>query len=153
MPFCTKCGASVAEGVAFCTNCGQSQGTAAPSNTGTGTQSGLAENVAALLSYVLGWVTGLIFFLIDKRPYVRFHAAQSLVVFGALHIITIIVGFGFGASLWMGGWAGFGMGFLLYRIIQLIGLVLWILLMVKAYQGERFKVPFAGDVAENLAKK
>jgi uncharacterized membrane protein len=153
MPFCTKCGTNVAEGVAFCTSCGQAQSTAAPPNPGTGTQTGLAENVAALLSYVLGWVTGLIFFLIDKRPYVRFHAAQSLVVFGGLHIVTIIVGFGFGASFWMGGWHGFGMGYLLYSIVELIGFVLWILLMVKAYQGERFKVPFAGDIAENLAKK
>ncbi len=80
MPHCTKCGTMVVEGVAFCPNCGQAQG-ATPSATGT--QSGLAENVAASLCYVVGWVTGLIFFLIDKRPNVRFHAAQSIVVFGA----------------------------------------------------------------------
>ena len=49
---------------------------------------GLDENVAGLLCYVLGWVTGIIFFLIDKRPYVRFHAAQSIVVFGGLHILN-----------------------------------------------------------------
>jgi uncharacterized membrane protein len=44
-------------------------------------RSGLSENLAALLSYVFGWITGLIFLLLDKRPYVRFHAAQSIVVF------------------------------------------------------------------------
>ena len=118
-----------------------------------GTQSGLAENVAALLSYVLGWITGLIFLLTDKRPYVQFHAAQSLVVFGGLHVATIILGFGFGMSFWMGGWSGFSMGYLIYKIVELGGFILWILLMVKAYQGERFKVPFAGDLAEGLVKK
>jgi uncharacterized membrane protein len=51
------------------------------------TRSGLPENIAALLSYVLGWITGLVFLLIDKRPYVRFHAAQSIVVFLGLHAL------------------------------------------------------------------
>ena len=49
------------------------------------------ENVAGLLCYSLGWVTGLIFYLVDKRPFVRFHAAQSMVVFGGLHIIYYIL--------------------------------------------------------------
>ena len=48
-------------------------------------QTGLSENVAGLLCYILGWITGLIFLLIDKRPFVRFHAAQSIVVFLGLH--------------------------------------------------------------------
>ena len=56
------------------------------------TQSGLPENIAALLSYVLGWITGLVFLLTDKRPYVRFHAAQSIVVFLGLHILRVVLG-------------------------------------------------------------
>lgn len=152
MAFCTKCGATIAEGAGFCPNCGQAQGAPVSNNPGPGGESGLAENVAALLSYVLGWVTGLIFFLVDKRPYVRFHAAQSIVVFGALHIATIILGIGFGMTFWMGGWSGFTMGYLLFKIVQLLGLILWILCMVKAYQGIRYKVPIAGDIAEGLAK-
>ena len=55
-------------------------------------QSGMSENVAAFLCYLVGWVTGIIFFLIDKRPFVRFHAAQSIVVFGGLHILNIVIG-------------------------------------------------------------
>ncbi len=157
MAFCTKCGAAMAEGAAFCTKCGQAQGGSAGAPGGApaaGTQSGLAENVAALLSYVLGWVTGLIFLLTDKRPYVQFHAAQSIVVFGALHVATIVLGFGFGMGSWMGGsFSGFTMGHVIYHIVQLAGFILWILLMVKAYQGERYKVPFAGDIAEGLVKK
>jgi uncharacterized membrane protein len=54
---------------------------------------GMQPNVAALLSYVLGWITGLIFFLIEKEnKFVRFHAAQSLVVFGALTVLQIALG-------------------------------------------------------------
>src|SRR5438477_8847003 len=59
-------------------------------------RSGLSENLAALLSYVFGWITGLIFLLLDKRPYVRFHAAQSIVVFLGLHILRAVLAAIFG---------------------------------------------------------
>ena len=122
--------------------------------TSQSTQPGMAENVAGLLCYVLGWVTGLIFFLIDKRPYVRFHAAQSIVVFGGLHIINIVIGIIFGAGfMMMGGFGAFGFGWALYSLINLAAFILWILLMVKAYQGEKFQVPVAGGIAQNIANK
>lgn len=113
----------------------------------------MSENLAATLSYVLGWLTGLIFFLIDKRPYVRFHAKQSMVVFGGLHVLTFILGAFFGLSLITGGFAGFSIGLALYRILDVIALILWVLLMVKAYQGERFRVPFAADLADKIFGK
>jgi uncharacterized membrane protein len=116
-------------------------------------QTGMAENVAGLLSYVLGWVTGLIFFLIDKRPYVRFHAAQSIVVFGGLHIIQIILGRIFGFGFLFGGLGAISFGFLLFQLISLVSLILWILLMVKAYQGDRFRIPIAADIADRLFGK
>jgi uncharacterized membrane protein len=116
-------------------------------------QTGLAENIAGLLCYVLGWVTGLIFFLIDKRPYVRFHAAQSIVVFGGLHIIQIILGQIFGFGFLFGGWGAFSLGLVLFQLINLLLLILWILLMVKAYQGDRFRVPVAADIADRLFGK
>ena len=154
MPHCTQCGAALAEDARFCPSCGRSQpATGAPvAPSAPATQSGLSENMAALLSYVLGWLTGLIFFLIDKRPFVRFHAAQSLITFGGLHIIRIVLGgiFGFG-WLYYGGWANLGFGALLIGVLGLLSLVLWVVCMVKAYQGERFKVPIAGDIAEGVA--
>ena len=110
----------------------------------------MTENVAGLLCYVLGWVTGLIFFLVDKRPYVRFHAVQSIVVFGGLQIIQIVL-FGFGFRF--GGVGAFSFGYLLSQLIGLLSLVLWILLMVKAYQGHRFRVPVAADIADRLFGK
>jgi uncharacterized membrane protein len=114
---------------------------------------GMAENVAGLLCYSLGWVTGLIFFLIDKRPFVRFHAAQSMVVFGGLQIIQIVVGRIFFTSMYTGGVMNVSMGSGLLSLVGLLAFVLWILLMIKAYQGERFKVPVAGDFAESIAGK
>ncbi len=83
MAYCTHCGTVVPDDAPFCQKCGQPQ---KPVATVSPTRSGLSENTAALLAYVLGWFTGLIFLLIDKRPYVRFHAAQSLITFGGLHV-------------------------------------------------------------------
>jgi len=156
MPHCTQCGTAVAPDARFCPSCGQPQAAAAtpgaPPAPPATTHAGLSQNAAALLSYVLGWITGLIFLLIDKRPYVRFHAAQSLVTFGGLHIIRIVLGAIFGFGWWYyGGWGNLGLGALLLGALGLLTLVLWIVCMVKAYQGERFKVPIAGDIAEGIA--
>src|SRR5271168_586345 len=155
MPHCTKCGAAVADNAGFCPSCGAPQagagaGAAIPAASA---QSGMAENVAGALCYVLGWITGLIFYFIDKRPFVRFHATQSIVTFGGLHLLTIVIGIFFGVSLFAGGLAGFSMGYALYSLIGLVELILWILLMIKAYQGVRFRVPIAADLAEQLFGK
>jgi uncharacterized membrane protein len=111
------------------------------------------ENVAGLLCYVLGWITGLIFLLIDKRPFVRFHAAQSIVVFGGLQIVYIILTRVFFTSFAAAGLGFFSFVGLLFEALRLVALVLWIVLMVKAYQGERFRVPFAAEIAESLVAK
>jgi uncharacterized membrane protein len=154
MPHCTKCGALVAENTAFCGSCGAAQASAAPAaGASAGAHSEMAENVAATLCYALGWITGLIFYFIDSRPSVRFHATQSIVVFGGLQILSVVLGTFFGLSLFTGGWTGFSFGLALFRLIQLVGVVLWILLMIKAYQGERFRVPFAADLAQKLFGK
>ena len=143
MAFCKSCGQDIGS-ANFCSKCGASQGAAAvPVATPIAASTeGLAENVAGLLCYVLGWVTGLIFLLIDKRPWVKFHAAQSIAVFGGLTVIRI-------GLLFMShflGWAIFG-------LIGLLSLVLWIFLMVKAYQHETVRIPIAADIADSLAGK
>ena len=155
MPHCTQCGATVAADARFCPSCGGAQPASGTPMTPV-SQSGLSENVAALLSYVLGWLTGLIFFLVDRRPFVRFHAAQSLVTFGGLHILQIVLGIAFGLGWAFGGsmvwgWGTIGLGAGLLAAIRLLTFILWIVCMVKAYQGVRFKLPLAGDVAENAA--
>jgi uncharacterized membrane protein len=141
--FCKSCGQDIGTS-SFCPKCGANQSaTAEPIARPVAPSSeGLAENVAGLLCYVLGWVSGLIFLLIDKRPWVKFHAAQSIAVFGGLTVIRI-------GLLFMThflGWAIFG-------LIGLVGLVLWIFLMVKAYQHETVRIPIAADIADSLAGK
>jgi uncharacterized membrane protein len=153
---CSKCGSEVQTGVAFCPRYGQAQsgGEMTTTTTSQSAQPGIAENVAGALCYVLGWVTGIIFLLIDKRPYVRFHAAQSIVVFGGLHILNVVVGIIFGAGfMMMGRFGGFGLGAALYGLISLVAFVLWIVLMVKAYQGEKFQVPVAAGIAQSFTGK
>lgn len=103
----------------------------------TKTNVGLEPNVASLLCYLFGWVTGIVFFILEKEnKLVRFHALQSIIVFGALTIastplswIPIVGGF-FGA------------------VIGILAFVLWIVLMIKAYQGQQYKIPWAGNFAE-----
>jgi uncharacterized membrane protein len=146
MPFCKACGAELG-GAAFCPKCGASQSTATvPAALSS---DGLAENVAGLLCYAVGWITGIIFLLIDKRPFVKFHAAQSIVVFGALTVLRIGVGMIVGFS----GLLGFGLWAALSMLIGLVGFVLWILLMIKAYRHELFKLPIAAGIAEGIARK
>jgi uncharacterized membrane protein len=153
MAFCKSCGQDI--GAAnFCPKCGASQTGGAfvtpAAVPGASPTEGLQENVAGLLCYVVGFITGLIFFLIDKRPWVKFHAAQSMVVFGGLFIIQIGLTFMGGM---IGGLIGFGVVSLLHLVVGLTSFVLWILLMIKAYQHETFKVPIAAGIAEGLAGK
>jgi uncharacterized membrane protein len=158
MVHCPKCGATLSPQARFCDKCGQEQ-PATSFQPPVASQSGLSENAAATLSYVLGWLTGIIFYLVDRRPYVRFHAAQSIVVFGGLHIIRAIVGAMFGVGWFFTGfggfehWGSFGLGIILLSIIGLVSFVLWIVCMIKAFQGERFMVPYAGEIATNLASR
>ena len=107
------------------------------------TSTGLEENVAGLLCYVLGWVSGLVFILLEQEnKFVRFHAMQSIVTFGGITIISIalsilglipFLGVVFDIANW---------------IIRVLAFVLWIVLMVKAVQGTKYKLPWAGDFAE-----
>ncbi len=152
MAFCAKCGAQVAEGATFCSGCGAARGSGGGAGAAAGT--GLDENVAGLLSYVVGWVTGLIFFVIDKRPFVKFHAAQSMVTFGAIFVLYMILAI-FMSMTWMmgAGIIGTMVSFAVYPIIGIASLVAWVLCMVKAFQHERFKLPIIGDIAENIAGK
>ena len=104
------------------------------------TSTGMQPNVAALLCYILGIITGLVFYLIEKEnKFVRFHAMQSIVTFGVLFVAGIVL-----AIIPVIGWA-------LMPVLWVLELVLWIVLMIKAYQGELFKLPIAGDIAEKNA--
>ena len=139
--FCTKCGAENPDGSKFCSRCGSIIAPEAAKPTGTST--GLKPNVAGLLCYALGWITGLIFIILEKEnQFVRFHAMQSIVTFGAVSALWIIF-----SILVMIPFIGL-IFWLLNVLTGIIAFVLWIVLMVTAYQGERHRLPVAGDIAQ-----
>lgn len=136
---CAKCGTQNAEGNKYCQKCGSMLDI--PRAAGSTTS--LEPNIAGLLCYLATWITGLIFILIEKEnKFVRFHAMQSIVTFGALFVAYIVfMGLGFIPVI--------GLLFdVMSWILAVLAFVLWIVLMIKAYQGERFKLPIAGDIAE-----
>jgi uncharacterized membrane protein len=102
------------------------------------TAGGLDENVAAALTYALGWITGAAFLLVEpSNRFVRFHARQSVIVFGGLSIAWFLA-----MAIPFVGW------FFAWLIIPYLSVGLWLLLMYKAYRGQRFKLPLAGDLAD-----
>lgn len=100
------------------------------------------ENLMGALTYLVGFITGIIFLLVEKQSrFVRFHAMQSTILFGGLFIVNIALGF-----IPLLGW-------LAGLLLSLLGFVLWIVLMWKAFQGEMYKVPYVGDIAEQQLSK
>jgi uncharacterized membrane protein len=111
------------------------------------TSIGLEENWAGVLAYFFGFLSGLIVLLIEKENrFVRFHAMQSLVLFGGYFVLM---------------WVLTSMAFLgldiLWALVSLplniLLFVLWIILMVKAYNGEEFRLPVIGDFAAKQVNK
>ena len=100
------------------------------------------ENLMAAASYLLGFVTGIIFLLLEKQSkFVRFHAMQSTILFGGIFVINIALGF-IPILGWLAG-----------LLLSLVAFILWIVLMWKALKGEMYKVPKVGDIVEaQLAK-
>ena len=98
---------------------------------------GMEENTAGLLCYVLGWISGIVWLLLEqKSDFVRFHAIQSIIVFGAISLANALLD-------WIPA-----IGWIISVGLGIVAFVLWIVLMVKAYRGEKYKIRWAGDYAE-----
>ena len=118
---------------------------------GQPTSTGLDPKLAGLLCYVLGIVTGLIFFLIEKsNPVVRFHAAQSI-VFSVATIVLWIAFFVISIVLYQISWTVANLFNLLTLLVWLGLFIVWIILLIKGYSGQKWKLPVLGDMAEKLA--
>ena len=104
------------------------------------TTTGLKKETAGALAYVLGPVTGVLFLVLEKDAFVKFHAMQSIVVFVGLVVLQAVLGFTIILAI-------------LVPLVGVIGFVLWLLLIYKAWQGEEWEVPFAGKFARQLVKK
>ena len=177
MAFCKNCGSPV-EGP-FCPKCGTSQAAPPPSGAaytqppqqpppaqGYAPQpgyapapapaaSGMTDNLAGLLCYLAGIITGILFLVIEpynKSKFVRFHAFQSIFLFVAWIGVWIVLAiFSMILHLVLGFWTAASLVGLLHTAVGLGFFVLWILLMVKAYQGQKFSLPIIGAIAEKQA--
>lgn len=153
MAFCPNCGAQIQGNAAFCASCGKSTGVAAaPGGAAAGaapapaTNTGMADNLAGLLAYLL--IPAVLFLVIEpynKNRFVRFHSFQCLFFAAAWFVLWIAL-----TVVAMVPVVG-TMLMILYPIVGLAGLVLVVFLMVKAYQGQLFKLPVIGDMAEKQA--
>lgn len=152
MAFCAACGTQMADNAAFCPKCGAASGSgvsapppAAPAGAPIAAATPMAENIAGMLAYFT-IIPAIIFLLIEpynRNRFVRFHCFQCLFTCAALIVLHIILSF-----------FGYFIPVLMFGVWGLLGLAelaLWILLVVKAYQHEMFKLPIVGDLAEKQA--
>ena len=155
MAFCTSCGAQIPAGASTCPACNRptSAGAAGAAATGAApatvqaSTGGLTDNVAGALAYVT--IIPSILFLVmapyNKNRFIRFHSFQNIffaVAWIALWIVLNIV-----AHIPLFGW----LTILLWPLIGLGGFVIWLILILKAYQGQMFRLPAIGDMAEKQA--
>ena len=144
MAFCPTCGTQIADG----TTCPKCAGATAPTTGATAAGGGLTDNVAGALAYVT-IIPAIVFLVLEpynKKRFIRFHSFQCIffaIAWTILWIIVSIIG-----HIPFLGWAA---AVLLVPIISLAGFIIWLVLVLKAYQGQMFKLPVIGDMAEKQA--
>ena len=156
--FCSKCGTENPGEAKFCAKCGAELGTSTPTGeegkSAGESSTGMSANVAGLLCYVAGWITGIVFAVLEKKStFVKFHAWQSIMTFGVLTVAQIILAM-------ISGIAFSTLALGLWRFVNVLGVLvwvivvgLWIALVVTAAMGKMWKVPLVGDWAEKQARK
>ncbi|OUJ18388.1 Tic20 family membrane protein implicated in protein translocation [Methanonatronarchaeum thermophilum] len=119
------------------------------------TSTGLSPNIAGALSYLFGFITGILFYFIEKdNEFVRYHAVQSIVVFGGLFVVYVVLGI-VGTALTI-GFLGSIIGLLVWLFMLVLGLlsfVLWLYLMYKAYKGEKTRLPVVSQWTDKYSGK
>jgi len=142
MAFCNMCGTQIADGATRCAACSARAGAVPAAST-----SGIADNVAGMLAYFT-IIPAIIFLVLDpynKSRFVRFHSFQS--IFFALAWFVLSIGLNIIAHIPLFGW----LTILLWPLVGLAGLIIWLVLVLKAFQGQMFKLPVIGDLAEKQA--
>jgi uncharacterized membrane protein len=149
MTICPKCQADNPNDAPLCESCGESL--ALPDIGSEPSSTGWSPNILAMLSYLLMWLSGLIIYNVEKNnEFVKFHAMQSIIVFGVLFYLALLLNMiiwwvpGLGTIVWL------VFGVVLAWPIILFTVLLWVYLMFKAYRGEKYKVWRAGNLAEKL---
>jgi len=144
MAFCATCGTQLADG-ASCPKC--AGGTVPGASPAGPAAAGLTDNVAGLLAYL--FIPAIAFLVLEpynKKRFIRFHSFQCIFLAIAMTVLGIALG-----VLWHIPFLGWLVFFLLWPLVTLAELILWLFLMYKAYQGEMFKLPVIGDMAEQQA--
>ena len=146
MAFCSSCGAQIADGMTTCAACaGRAAATVPP--TPTATTGGMADNVAGMLAYIT-IIPAIIFLVMEpynRNRFVRFHSWQS--IFFAVAWTVLWIALGIVGHIPILGW----MTILLWPLVGLAGLIIWIILLIKANGGQMYKLPFIGDLSEKQA--
>ncbi len=143
MAFCPTCGTQIADGASCpkCAGTSNAQGATAPA------AAGLTDNMAGALAYVT-IIPAIVFLVLEpfnRKRFVRFHAFQCLFFAAAWTVLWI--GLSLIAHIPFLGWATV----LIWPLVSLVGFVIWLILVLKAYQGQMFKLPVIGDMAEQQA--
>ncbi len=146
MAFCPTCGTQIADG-ASCPKCAGAAAQGVSATAAAPAAAGLTDNVAGALAYVT-IIPAIVFLVLEpynKNRFIRFHSFQCL--FFAAAWIVLEIGLAFLGHIPFLGWATL----LLWPLIGLAGFVIWLILVLKAYQGKMFKLPVIGDMAEQQA--
>ena len=164
MAFCSNCGASVPEGAGFCSGCGKAVGTAGGVVASASGQAaapapvaiaGMTSNVAGALAYILGFITGIIFLVLEQYKndrFVRFHAMQSIFYSVACIVIMMVWGFVWSALFAITG--SFSLILTPVWILLRLGMfIYWLYLMYQAYNNREYRIPFLGDLAAKQVGK
>jgi|SRR5579863_7850779 uncharacterized membrane protein len=142
MAFCNMCGAQIADGTTTCAACSSRAPQATAASGG-----GLTDNVAGMLAYIT-IIPAILFLVIEpynKSRFVRFHAFQCL--FFAVAWTVLWIGLNIIVHIPILGW----LTILIWPLVGLAGLIIWIILLLKANQGQMWKLPVIGDLAEKQA--
>ena len=152
MAFCNMCGAQIADGTTTCAACAARMPAAAPAGAAAAPATGMADNVAGMLAYIT-IIPAIIFLVMEpynRNRFVRFHAWQNIFLHAAAIVLWIV--------LMVLTVAASVVPIVGHLIVMLLGLVvwvgffvIWIVLLIKANQGQMYKLPFIGDLAEKQA--
>jgi uncharacterized membrane protein len=170
MAFCANCGSQVADGAAFCPTCGKATGQAGavaqapppapgepaapppPAYQAAPASAPLADNIAGMLAYFT-IIPAIVFLLIEpynRNRFVRFHSFQC--IFTAIALVVIEVALMIVSSvLHLIPVIGWLLTAIMWPLFSLAVLALWLILVIKAYQNEMYKLPVVGDMAEKQA--
>jgi len=165
MAFCAKCGAQLNAGSGFCGACGAAvSGQSVTTTTGAASapapaqpaaaSTGMTNNVAGALCYLVGFITGIVFLVLEpynKNRFVRFHAFQSIFFSAVCIVFSMIWSWIFVSLLFTPGIGLWGLISLIWLVVRLAMFAAWIFLMYKAYNNQEFKLPIIGDIAAKQA--